>query len=73
MSHTESDRLAHNAHIDSEDHKAKVLQWLQENPTVGALNNGKYYVYPAGGEYREVPEFQPQDNSELQTQGRSPR
>jgi hypothetical protein len=32
-----------------------IVEWLQEYPEVGSLNSGKFYVYPAGGEYREIP------------------
>tara|TARA_R110000823_G_C15500346_1_gene453104 strand:- start:36 stop:242 length:207 start_codon:yes stop_codon:yes gene_type:complete len=38
-------------------HKAKVRAWLKNNPQVGVLiRKGEevYYVYPAGGEFREI-------------------
>jgi hypothetical protein len=38
-----------------------VQEWLQANPEVGILNshsiNMKFYVWPVGGEYREIQAF----------------
>ena len=38
-------------------HQTKVAAWLQSNPEIGSLNNGKYYTYPVGGDYQEVAEL----------------
>lgn len=39
------------------DRKAKVAKWLKDNPEVGYLNSGTYYVMNAPGCMRVVPEL----------------
>ena len=58
MRHTESDRKAYNDGLKIKAHREKVAKWLADNPDIATLNSGKHYVYPAGGEYREVAEFE---------------
>jgi len=54
---TPAESRRENAVIRLREHKAKVRAWLKDNQQVGVLiREGKevYYVYPAGGEYREI-------------------
>lgn len=37
-----------------EAEKANIFAILLANPQIGILNNGKFYVYPVGGEYIEA-------------------
>ena len=52
MSYSESDRIAHLAHIAKLERELKIAAWLKANPEVGVLNNPKgghiYYVMVAG-------------------------
>jgi hypothetical protein len=34
--------------------QVEIAAILQANPQIGVLNSGKFYTYPAGGEYREA-------------------
>ena len=40
-----------------QEYKARIAVWLKENPQVGTLNSGKFYVSPAGGDYKEIEAF----------------
>ena len=43
MAHTEQDRIAYNETKKENEQKAKIENWLSENPEIGVLNNGNYY------------------------------
>ncbi len=58
MRHSESERQRFYADKKWKAHREKVAKWLADNPEIAPLNSGKYYVYPAGGEYREVAELE---------------
>jgi hypothetical protein len=52
-------KLVQNADYDIAAEKAaqsqaEIAAILQANPQIGVLNSGKFYTYPAGGEYREA-------------------
>jgi len=54
---TPAESRRENAAIRLRKHKTKVRAWLKDNQQVGVLiREGKevYYVWPAGGEYREI-------------------
>jgi len=38
-------------------YQESVNAWLRLRPEVGTLNSGKFYVYPVGGEYKEIEAF----------------
>lgn len=43
------------ARLDAiEAKKSEIFAILLANPQIGILNNGKFYVYPVGGEYVEA-------------------
>ncbi len=37
-----------------EDRAAEISTILRNHPEIGVLNSGKFYTFPAGGEYREA-------------------
>jgi len=44
-----------NARIDAAEAAQKsVFEIINANPQIGVLNNGMFYVFPVGGEYREA-------------------
>jgi len=51
----EANRVAFNKSQDDKARKEAIAAWMQKYPEIGDLNSGTFYVYPAGGEYREIP------------------
>jgi len=47
--------------IERLQYAKKVRAWLQQNPQVGSLNSGKFYVLPSDfhitGQIQEIPAF----------------
>ena len=54
---TPAESRRENAAMRLIQHRIDVRKWLKQNPEVGVLireGNKVYYVWPAGGEYREI-------------------
>lgn len=47
--HTEQDRQAYYRDIEKARQEKLIENWLAENPQVGVLNGGKYYVNTSEG------------------------
>ncbi len=52
--YTHEDRMADLAGAANKAREEAIAKWLQENPQVGVLNSGKYYMYPDGHTYTEI-------------------
>jgi len=52
--YTQEDRMADRAYFANKAREEAIAKWLQENPQVGVLNSGKYYIYPDGHTYTEI-------------------
>ena len=64
MAHTESDRKAYLADRAGQQHAYAVAKWLQENPGIGCLNGGRYYIM-IDNQQVIVPEFAVQLTEEM--------
>lgn len=59
LANARDEKAAHNAKINAridavEAKKAEIQAILLDNPQIGVLNSGKFYVYPIGGRYIEA-------------------
>ncbi len=42
--YTQEDRMADQAYFANKAREEAIAKWLQENPQVGVLNSGKFYI-----------------------------
>ena len=65
MINSDAERAAFNHWLDEQhesdkaaNHKEAVARWLKDNPEIGALSSGRYYIFDKNDDFAYVEELE---------------